>query len=88
MVQIYEEKRKCSDIYNLCVYNNGGDSDSCGGQNKNSMIVSLWLYLILIGQFDRIEHKFLLPGHTYLPVDSDFGVIEKRINHSARVHDK
>ena len=53
-------------------------SDSCSGQNKNSTIVSLWLYLILIGHFDRIEHKFLLPGHTYLPVDSDFGVIEKK----------
>ena len=51
---------------------------SCGGQNKNSMIVSLWLYLILIGRFDHIEHKFLLPGHTYLPVDSDFGVNEKK----------
>ena len=64
-------------------------SDSCGGQNKNSTIVSLWLYLILIGRFDCIEHKFLLSGHTYLPVDPDFGVIEKEEeNHSAHVHAK
>ena len=69
----YFQLNRVEDKRHLIAY-----SDSCGGQNKNSTIVSLWLYLILIGRFDRIEHKFLLPGHTYLPVDSDFGVIEKR----------
>ena len=64
-------------------------SDSCSGQNKNSTIVLLWLYLILIGRFDRIEHKFLLPGHTYMPVDSDFGGYRKEEeNHSACIHAK
>lgn len=29
------------------------------------------------GQFEEITHKFLVPGHTFLPCDADFGQIEK-----------
>jgi hypothetical protein len=29
------------------------------------------------GWFEEIERKFLVPGHTFLPCDADFGVIEK-----------
>ena len=54
-------------------------SDSCGGQNKNKNIVAFWYYLVHnIGLFDEIEHKFPLPGHTFLHCDRDFGVIEKK----------
>lgn len=52
-------------------------SDSCVGQNKNFAIMGLWLYMIDCGWFEEIEHKFLVPGHTFLPCDADFGVIEK-----------
>ena len=27
--------------------------------------------------FDVIDHKFMIPGHSYLPNDQDFGVIEQ-----------
>ncbi|PSN58176.1 hypothetical protein C0J52_01032 [Blattella germanica] len=35
--------------------------------------------LVMSGMFDSIEHYYLVPGHTFLPSDSDFGVIEKKI---------
>lgn len=53
-------------------------SDSCAGQNKNFAMVTFWLQIIHSGRFESIEHKFLLPGHTYLPCDRDFGLIEKQ----------
>ncbi|CAH2207420.1 jg21599, partial [Pararge aegeria aegeria] len=53
-------------------------SDNCAGQNKNRMIILLWIYLIKLGIFDEIEHKFLITGHSYLNCDRDFALIEKR----------
>lgn len=52
-------------------------SDSCVGQNKNFTITGLWMYTIDCGWFEEIEHTFLVPGHTFLPCDADFGIIEK-----------
>ncbi|PSN41200.1 hypothetical protein C0J52_04184 [Blattella germanica] len=52
-------------------------SDNCPGQNKNWTIAALWHHLVLTNTFDSIEHKFLLPGHSHLPCDRDFGRIEK-----------
>lgn len=37
-------------------------SDNCGGQNKNTNIVLLYLRLIHSNQFDLIEHYFLVSG--------------------------
>ena len=53
-------------------------SDSCGGQNKNFYMVCFWVYVILQGWFETVDHKFLTPGHTYLPSDRDFALIEKQ----------
>lgn len=55
-------------------------SDSCTGQNRN---IKLALTLMKITQespsIDRIDHKFMVSGHSYLPNDSDFGLVEKEI---------
>ena len=53
-------------------------SDNCIGQNKNRIILFLFIYLVANGFFEEIEHKFLLSGHSYLPCDRDFAQIEKR----------
>ena len=60
-------------------------SDSCFGQNKNTNMICFWAWLILQGKFIRIDHKFLVRGHTYLPCDRDFAHIEKRKG-SAVIH--
>lgn len=49
-------------------------SDSCF---KNFLVMCLWNTLINEKKFDRIDHKFLVRGHTYLPNDRDFGQIQK-----------
>lgn len=53
-------------------------SDSCGGQNRNVFILSLWLHIVSSDQysFTTIDHKFMVVGHSYLPNDRDFGSIE------------
>lgn len=59
---------------NLIMY-----SDSCPGQNKNSIIVTmLMLALKLSTQLETIEHKFLIPGHTHMEADTDHALIERK----------
>ena len=60
-------------------------SDSCFGQNKNTQMICFWSKLVNKGMFTRIDHKFLVRGHTYLPNDRDFAHIEKQKD-SAVVH--
>ena len=68
-------------------------SDNCGGQNKNWNLVSTYLRQIHSKRFKRIEHFFMVPGHSFLPCDRDFGHIEKfmqakevyTLDHYARV---
>lgn len=52
--------------------------DNCSGQNKNRMMVMTIIYLLAKGIFKSVEMKFLVTGHSYMPCDRDFGVIEKR----------
>lgn len=53
-------------------------SDNCAGQIKNRMLVFLYIYLVASGLFQSIEHKFLVPGHSFSAADRDFAIIEKR----------
>lgn len=48
-------------------------------------MICFWEWLIWHQRFTRIDHKFLVRGHTYLPCDRDFALIEKR-KPSAMVH--
>lgn len=34
-------------------------SDNCIGQNKNKMMLLLWIYLMITGKYDEINHTFL-----------------------------
>ncbi|CAH0553148.1 unnamed protein product [Brassicogethes aeneus] len=57
-------------------------SDSCGGQNRNIKIVLL-LKAILEAHplLKTIYLKYLIPGHSFLPNDTDFGEIERSIKY-------
>lgn len=61
-----------TDKKKLCIW-----SDNCCGQIKNSMMLYLYIFLVSIGIFDRIDHKFLVVGHSYSSADRDFAIIEK-----------
>ncbi|KAJ8928745.1 hypothetical protein NQ314_018649 [Rhamnusium bicolor] len=58
---------------NLCIW-----CDNCTGQNKNRMMIFLFIFMVSVGLFDSVEQKFLISGHSYLPCDRDFAHIEKR----------
>ena len=53
-------------------------SDSCTGQNRNIKVASTLMNLVLDPKLSIkvIDHKFLVSGHSFLPNDQDFGVIE------------
>uniref|UniRef100_A0A6P7FS28 Uncharacterized protein LOC114333425 n=1 Tax=Diabrotica virgifera virgifera TaxID=50390 RepID=A0A6P7FS28_DIAVI len=54
--------------------------DSCAGQNKNrAMLVMIHSFLQNSRNIETIKIVFLLPGHTYMPVDSIHAVIERFI---------
>lgn len=60
-------------------------SDGAAGQNKNNVVVRLFLALIEIGRFDSIHHYFPIRGHSYLPCDRDFSVIKRKIKKTDRI---
>ena len=52
-------------------------SDSCGGQNRNKNVISMFMYVCETTNIQEWTHTFLESGHSYLPNDTDFGKIEK-----------
>lgn len=54
-------------------------SDSCTGQNRNIKMSLSLLKLVQDSNMavDTIDLKFLVSGHSFLPNDADFGIIEK-----------
>ena len=62
-------------------------SDSCGGQNRNIEVALFWNYLLhSVDGLESITHKFLIPGHSYLPNDSDFSHIETKQKRKANIY--
>lgn len=54
-------------------------SDGCPGQNKNYTMLHFLYYLVHgIKLFDKIEYIFPVRGHSYLPNDQDFSLVEKK----------
>ena len=62
-------------------------SDSCGGQNRNIKVV-LMLKSILASHpnLQTIYLKSLVPGHTFLLNDSDFGDIESCLKYHQQIY--
>lgn len=54
-------------------------SDTCGGQNKNSHVATMFLVAMQQNtHLEIVDHKFLISGHTHLECDVDHGLIEKQ----------
>lgn len=55
-------------------------SDTCGGQNRNSHVAAMFTWFMQLGDcnIQIIDHKFMVPGHSHMEVDTDHGKIEKR----------
>lgn len=72
----------CTGIEELVLW-----SDSCGGQNRNIRIV-LMLKHILHNHptLQKITMRFLIPGHSFLPNDSEFGDVESHLKCYQRLY--
>lgn len=51
-------------------------SDRCVGQNNNWKMLTICHYLVLSKYFSEVNQTFLVSGHSFLPCDRDFAVIE------------
>lgn len=51
-------------------------SDGCSGQTKNSTVMCYLFTVVALGRFQQIQHSFPVTGHSYLPIDRDFGRTE------------
>lgn len=62
-------------------------SDSCGGQNRNIKIVLLLKAILETHpSLKTIYFKYLIPGHSYLPNDTDFGEVERSLKYQLRLY--
>lgn len=52
-------------------------SDRCIGQNNNWRMIALLQHLVINKYFTTVEQKFMTTGHSFLPCDRDFAMIEK-----------
>ena len=59
-------------------------SDACTGQNRNINIALIWLKIVQPSDnnVETVDHKFMVSGHSFLPNDRDFGLIETKIKKS------
>lgn len=54
-------------------------SDSCFGQNKNSIVALMFsIFALTTENIDYIDHKFMIPGHTHMECDIDHSIIERK----------
>lgn len=65
-------KNNAADKKHIILY-----SDACTGQNRNLKVALMLMKLTQDSNIEVIDHKFMTSGHSYLPNDSDFGIIEK-----------
>ncbi|KAJ0177334.1 hypothetical protein K1T71_007343 [Dendrolimus kikuchii] len=62
-------------------------ADSCGGQNRSiKMMLMLFHILHNHATLQKITIRFLQPGHTYLPNDSEFGDVECALKSQIRLY--
>ena len=93
MWEEYKARKGSSEIYS-CLYKWLSDhvfihtdrpkklriiADNCGGQNKNNNLALALLRLVHLNLFHRIELAFLVPGHSYMPCDQNFGIISNKL---------
>lgn len=74
LVKYLEEKDK-QGIKHLLMY-----CDSCSGQNKNKNVLAAVNYFLKSAtSLEVVQINYLLPGHTYMPVDTVHAVIEREV---------
>lgn len=52
--------------------------DNCFSQNKNKFLFTFLDQLCAMGKFERISIFYPIPGHSMMPIDRDFALIERQ----------
>lgn len=60
-------------------------SDNCSSQNKNQTLAHYFSTIAINKRFSRIIHRYPEPGHSFLPCDRSFGLIEKEKRKRERI---
>ncbi|CAG9792698.1 unnamed protein product [Diatraea saccharalis] len=63
-------------------------ADGCGSQNKNSTMIAMcafWLTTSAPKEIKIVELIFPVPGHSFMPADRIFGLIEKEIKNKEQI---
>ena len=55
--------------------------DNCGGQNKNQMVISLFVMMAKLGCYQIINLIFLVSGHTKKSYGRMFMLLKQRFHH-------
>lgn len=76
----YLENTLDKDVKTLYIF-----SDNCGAQNKNKSLMQYLYTLVRNDRFEKIVHRFPEPGHSFLPCDRCFGVVEKHVRKIERI---
>lgn len=66
-------------------------ADGCGSQNKNSTMIAMaahWLTNCAPTNIKTIELIFPVPGHSLMPADRVFGLIEKEVKNKVVIIDQ
>jgi hypothetical protein len=71
---IKDQKEKNPAYKNLTVY-----ADNCVGQNKNNFVVKFLVLLAHLGEFDEVNIKFFIKGHTKNACDRGFCHIRRHV---------
>ncbi|XP_049855595.1 uncharacterized protein LOC126336145 [Schistocerca gregaria] len=63
-------------------------SDSCGGQNRNFKLVTILMRIVQVPaqHVKEIIQKFLIPGYSYLPNNTDFSHIENKMRCNQKIY--
>ena len=62
-------------------------ADSCGGQNRSIKLVLMLIHTMQHHtSLQSITLRFLLSGHSFLPNDANFGVIESQLKTQQRLY--
>ena len=63
-------------------------SDACSGQNRNIKVALTWMKIAQSSNnnIQTVDHKLLVSGHSFLPNDRDFGLIEMKIKKENYLH--
>ena len=81
MLHYYFDNILTNDVTNVYLF-----SDNCSAQNKNNLLIQFLYILVNTQIFQFIIHRYPEPGHSFLPCNRSFALVEKEKRKRERVY--